>query len=484
MPARQGPLGKLSDTARHVVLPSGIVSTDWPVVRDVCAGFGVGFDAWQDGAGRAILARRADGSFACSIGGAVLSVPRQVGKTYLIGALAFARCLVTPGVEVIWTAHHSVTANETFRSMQGFARRRRVAPQVDKVMIDAMTIEFCNGSRIMFGARERGFGRGLGGTAILVFDEAQILTERALADMVPTMNTVADSLVLLIGTAPKPSDPSEAFSNRRTEALSGESDDMAYIEFSADRGCDPLDRRQWATANPSYPMRTNEAAMLRMRRNLALDSFTREALGIWDEAPRAAVSVIDELDWSALDVVAGPELGTLAYGVKFSPDGETVALSVALRSGDVVHVEGVEHRSMFEGTKWLVDWLSVRWVNAAMVVIDGRSGAGALERALHQVGIPARRLLRPTVEQVIAAHSMLVDAVAERTITHIGDEVLAGSVASAGRRPIGAAGGWGLQSVDGGDVTLIESVVLAHYGAVTAKGGRERVSRRREALVL
>jgi hypothetical protein len=96
--------------------------------------------------------------------------------------------------------------------------------------------------------------------------------------------------------------------------------------------------------------------------------------------------------------------------------------------------------------------------------------------------VPARRIVRPTTDAVITAHSTFAEAVKARALVHSGDPVLAGSVASSGRRPIGTAGGWGLKSIDGGDVTLAEAVVLAHHGAVTARTSRQ--SGRREAVVL
>ena len=40
----------------------------------------------------------------------VISIPRQVGKTFLIGAILFALCLMKPGLRVIWTAQVKDTA--------------------------------------------------------------------------------------------------------------------------------------------------------------------------------------------------------------------------------------------------------------------------------------------------------------------------------------------------------------------------------------
>jgi hypothetical protein len=181
---------KLSDVARHLVLPNGIVSSGWADIRNVCRSMGIQFEEWQDGVGRAAFAKRADGVYAASVGGVAMSIPRQVGKTYLVGAIAFALCRLRPGTKVIWTAHHSNTADETFEAMSAMAGMASVAPHIRTVRAanGQQRIVFQNRSRIEFGARERGFGRGKQKVSLLVLDEAQIMTEAALENMVPSMN--------------------------------------------------------------------------------------------------------------------------------------------------------------------------------------------------------------------------------------------------------------------------------------------------------
>ena len=215
--------GSLSDLARHVILPSGIVSTGWPAVRDTCHGWGVTFDEWQDGLGRAILAKREGGQYAAGIGGVMMSICRQVGKTFTVGMMIMALCVLFPGLKVVWTAHHTRTSDETFKSFQGMAKRKKLAPHILIVRRanGQQEIEFVNGSRIMFGARESGFGRGFDEVDVLVFDEAQILTQKAVDDMVPATNVSANPLILYLCTPPKPSDPSEVVSSRRRDALAG-----------------------------------------------------------------------------------------------------------------------------------------------------------------------------------------------------------------------------------------------------------------------
>lgn len=433
--------GKLSDSARHLVLPSGITSTGWPAVRDKCADFGVTFDPWQDGAGRVILSKRDDGSYACSIGGVLMSIPRQVGKTYLIGAIVFALCLLHPGLTVLWTAHRLRTADETFAKMQGFTRRSKIKPYVAKVVLGAGNEEvlFTNGSRILFGARERGFGRGFDDVDVEVFDEAQILGENAIDDMIPAMNTAPNPLAIFIGTPPKPTDPSEFFTGKRKAILAGEDTDSAWIEFGADPGCDPEDREQWAKANPSYPHRTPDNAIRRMHRILGPDSFPREGLGIWDGETGAA------LDLDRWDALADPDAREAArpspvvFAVEVSPDRQWGGIYLAGRRPD-----GAAHLQMVQsgrGTAWLagrVAELAGKWKPLDVVVRNG-SPAMAVVPDLGQNKIEPVILSKP---EMAAACGLMVDAVAEDRVRHSAQAVIRVSIEQAKRRKVDESWMW------------------------------------------
>ena len=240
---------RLSEVARHVVYPADIVSTGWPEVEAKLAEIGIQFYVWQAGLAALILGKRADGKYAATVGGVTLSIPRQVAKTFLVSAIIFALCLIYPNLTVVWTAHRTRTSNETFRKLKGMAARAKIKPHVLAIRSTngEQEITFRNGSRIMFGAREQGFGRGFTEVDIEVFDEAQILTEKALEDMVAAMNQSrfpAGALMFLMGTPPRPIDPGEVFANKRARALAGNGDGMVYVEMSADEDADPDDREQ------------------------------------------------------------------------------------------------------------------------------------------------------------------------------------------------------------------------------------------------
>lgn len=482
-PTKSGP-PKLSEQAKHLKAPEGIVSTAWPAVQRTCVDkLGITFDPWQESAGRLILAKRADGNLAAMVDGVGLSLPRQVGKTYLIGSMVFALCVNMPGLLVIWSAHHARTHGETFLAMQGFAERARVAPHVRQVFTGSgdEEIRFHNGSRILFGARERGFGRGIPGVDVLIFDEAQILSDKALSNMLATMNTSRFGLQLYIGTPPKPEDMSESFQRMRASALDGSLTEGAWIEFGAEDKADGEDRAQWRKANPSYPRRTPVQSLLRLKRKLTDDDWRREGLGIWDERP-GVVALIRNDVWKAGHREIAPPAGVQAYGVKFSPDGQRVSLAGARRPEDgPTHVEVIKSMSTASGTADLADWIAARWRKAAVIVVDGKAGADQFVTALVKRGVPRRRIVVPTLSQVYEAHSGLLESVKSGVLTHYGQTGLDDVVRAATKRPIGKDGGWGWQAIsDDVDVTPLEAVTYAHFGATTTKrkpsGDGERAS--------
>jgi phage terminase large subunit-like protein len=473
--------GKLSDLARHVVVPSGLTSTGWPAVRNKCLELGIRFDPWQDGTGRIILSKRADGSYATSIGGVVLSIPRQVGKTFLVGAMVFALCLLFPGLTVIWTAHHLRTSEETFAKMQSFARRRKIAPHVDKVVLGSgdEAVEFKNGSRILFGARSRGFGRGFDLVDVLVFDEAQILTENAIDDMVPATNQSPNPLLLFMGTPPKPSDPSEVFTSKRAKALSGSSDDMGFVEFSADEDADPDDPKQWAKGNPSYPKRTPASSMRRMRENLTDESYMREAMGVWDTSKSR--SVIDTTTWASCADDRSLPVQRYALGVDVSPDRSMASVSFAGQRADGTwHVELDEQR---HGVGWVVDYVTARCErnDIRAVVIDERSPAASFidELAKRKVTVTATK-----TRDLAMACGSFYDGTQDGWLHHINQPQFNAAVDAARKRPLGDAWAWNRKNASS-DITPLVAATLALWGAQTSsvKKPVKRRTESRRALV-
>lgn len=455
----------LSAVARHVVTPVGIVSTSWPKVVQTCARLGWGFDGWQDGAGRLILSKRSDGEYAADT--IVISIPRQVGKTYLIACIIFALCLLEPGLKVIWTAHRKSTAAETFRTFDGMSQRPKVRPHVRQVLRGKgdESVWFHNGSSIEFGARESGFGRGRTDVDVLVFDEGQMLPESTLEDMGATQNVAQNPLTFVMGTPPRPKDAGEFFRLVRAEALDGESEGTLYIELSADDDADLMDRDQWRKANPSFPSRTTERAMLRLRKKLKSDdSWKREALGIWDAK---ADVVIPLILWESLEA-EGPSDGTAptAMAVDAAHDGIPVVAG-CWRIDDQSHVELLLATDVDDDS--LANWIADKAVQKMPVVIDGASPAARLIPLLKNRRV---NVVTGTSMAMAKACGGLYAGVVSGLLTWGGVDgyLLGRSLSDAQKRKIGDAGGWGWDRRNPeANISPLVAVTLAHYGASNAK---------------
>jgi len=462
---------KLSEVARHLIMPSGIVSTAWPSVASQLERMELPLDRWQQGLCQAILAKREDGQYACGVGGAVASIPRQSGKTYTIGALIFALCMASPGLLVLWSAHRTRTHNETFKTMDSMANRKAIAPFIENVRKanGEQEVEFTNGSRILFGAREAGFGRGFAMVDVVVLDEAQILTEKAMEDMVPATNAADNGLVIMVGTPPRPIDPGEVFINRRAEALSGEDEDVLFVELSADEDADLDDRKQWAKANPSFPHRTSETAILRMRKLLGSDdSFRREALGIWDSTQGS--HAFGRGMWEAVEKVGRPrglELGAL--GVAVSIDLEKAAIVGAAETEDEKNlVRPLQHGPNPDA--WLVDAVVERQEKHQVpVIIDGKGpAADFIEPLKDRLG---DSLIVVVLQDVMDACSKIYKSVRSGDFVHSVDgehDELDIAVRDAVKRDVGDRWAWGRRK-SGLDISPLEAATLAVWGLSSEK---------------
>ena len=166
-----------------------------------------------------------------------------------------------------------------------------------------------------------------------------------------------------------------------------------------------------------------------------------------------------------------PRGGVKVFGVKFSVDGSHVALGAEMKpESGPIHVEGIKSMPMSDGIQWLVDFLVEREDETAQIVIDGKSGVGFLVNALRDEGVGKALIITPTLDQVITAHSMFDNAVTVAEVTHSAQGPLDDQAKDATRRKIGTTGGFGwAPSKEGGSVSLLDAVTLAHLGAKITK---------------
>jgi hypothetical protein len=406
-----------------------------------------------------------------------LSAPRQNGKNVCLEAREFFG-LVIRGEKILHTAHQVVTGKKSFRRLERMFTDRR-HPEIQKLVKyirytnGEETIELENGGSIEFSARSRQRARGFAGISLVVFDEAQELTDDQMDAIMPTLSASATGTrqILYTGTPPYPGCPGEVFRRRRRVCMTDPSPHDAWHEWSvAAESIQDIkvdDTGLWYTVNPALGINLSEDFTRNELKTLTADGFARERLGWW--SPVLAQKEDLAIPTSAWDACKSGEEkpeGKTAYGVKFSYDGSGVTLC-----GAVIPKEGparvslIESRPTGRGTQWLADWLIARHGRASCVVIDGRNGADVLVDKIAGVWREKNAIIRPSAKHVIAAASLLCDCVNEQTVTwYFGQELLRQSAVTATKRPVG--GGWAF----GGEFSPpIEAAALALWGAKTSK---------------
>lgn len=451
------------------------IGTDGGDAADLMAAYAYRLDPWQRSVCDCWLGLYPAGGY--SVTSAGLSTPRQNGKNGCLEARELFG-MVIGGERILHTAHQVRTAKKSFRRLERIFTNRRHPDICSLVRTIRYTngeeaIELTGGGSIEFSARSRQAARGFDGISLIVFDEAQELTDDQLEAILATLSASAtgNRQIIYTGTPPYPGCPGTIFRRRRMICLDDPGPHDAWHEWSVDarsaEDIDVRDRRLWYQANPALGLRLTEDFTAEELRTMSADGFARERLGWWSPIlAEAADRAVDPAAWEACASDEPKPEGKTAYGVKFAADGSEVCLC-----GAVIPKEGparialIDRRPMGLGVRWLSDWLCERYTRASCVVIDGRNGADLLTERVREVWKARNSVVRAGVKDVIAAASMLTDELTEKTVSwNRIQDALRDSALTAVKRPLG--GGWAFGGEDPGP---IEAAALALWGARTTK---------------
>jgi hypothetical protein len=497
----------LVEAARHCIVPDDMVFTRYgELIAPELPGMGVVLDRWQEDIWYAALGLRADGSLACDVMGVTLSISRQAGKTWAVMVGLIAICLSRPGTLVIWSSHHDRTSSETLTKIAGIVEKPAIRPKMRAsypvvFADDNRGVHFENGSRILFGARSSGFGRGFSEVDIQVYDECQNLREAALTDMLAAMNVSDVGLAFFMGTPPRPAEVAlgvnEAFKRRRDRAL-----DLkrrrpfkgVFVEFSPesphDVVADDIDSpgfwESLAEANPSYGFRVGKSAIERLVENMSPENVLREVFGIWDKT-NETIAVIPKDDWNSLAARPDNLPEVSSFGINATRGG-WFWVAACWSEGGSAHVEiALGTQSEREAMSFVVRHATRR----TPMKHDSTGAAKALGEKLRQSGY---RVSAYTQNEVGAGNALWLGMVEERRLSHDGHPDLEAAVRGS-RRQDRAQGGWVLvPRSESFDIGPAVAMTEALYAAMTVRAptgngrasslGRRVSSGRRSASVI
>ena len=458
-------------------------STDGTDAAVLMAEYGYQLDEWQELVLDCWLGRDEAGRY--NVTSAGLSLPRQNGKNVCLEAREFFG-LVVNGEKILHTAHQVRTSKKSFRRLASMFTDTRHPEVTDLVKAIRYTngeesIELLNGGSIEFSARSRQAARGFDGISLVVYDEAQELTDDQVEAIMATLSASATGTRQLIytGTPPYPGCPGDVFRRRRTACIeeAGKHDCWHEWSVAADSiaNINVSDTDLWYMTNPALGIRLDEEFTAEEMRSMSKDGFARERLGWWTPVAKHQLDyAIDKDTWNACKSTEPKPEGKTAYGVKFSADGSTVALCGAVIPGNgPARISLIELRPTGQGIGWLADWLNERYRKASCVVIDGRNGVDVLVERIADTWRVKGSVIRPTSKDMIAATGTLTNALNERSVTWFHQqETLNDSAITSVKRSLG--GGWCF----GGDNSApIEAASLALWGAQNSKRNPNKVMR-------
>lgn len=456
---------------------------------------------WQEDVLRCWLATGPDGLWACPTCG--LIVPRQNGKSKGITVARMLFGAAVLGEKIRYSAHRVDSTLEIFGILAHIFGNPKVPaderpyPELEGLVSTISfkngheSIELKNGGSIRFAARSTGAGRG-STVDVNIYDEAQFLTDDQISAALPNQSAApqGNPQEIYIGTPPSEAGyHAEVFGRNRKNAIAGEAG-YSWHEWSVAEVGDITDRSRWYETNPSLGKSLLLPAVERELLKLSKDKFAIERLCYWPESVTPFAIGAEKWDAGATrearedgyDVKPlfpeDDEIDKRAVGVKFSPDGSGVHVSIAAlrragrRGHETVHVEHVFDADTFGGIQWLVDWLVERRGTVASVAIDGRAGGQNLADELRRCGMPKKAVRLMGSADAVAAATTLVNMVSGRRLTHYPDQALDASARSAVRRKIGADG-YGF----GGDSLAVESAAAAVWAVMTTKRNPSRKMR-------
>lgn len=459
------------------------VSSDGDEAALLMAEYGCRLDPWQEDVVTCWLGKDQTGNYTVTSAG--LAIPRQNGKNICLEAREFYGMVVN-GEKILHTAHQVRTSKKSFRRLAAMFTDKRHPEIIDIVRQIRYTngeesIELDNGGSIEYSARSRQAARGFDGISLLVYDEAQELTDDQVEALMATLSASATGTrqIIYTGTPPYPGCPGDVFRRRRIISLEAPGTHDAWHEWSVEAksvdGINAEDTSLWYMTNPALGIHLTEEFTGEEYRTQSKDGFARERLGWWaPELERAVNYAIPETLWDSCGSMNKKPEGKTAYGVKFSPDASEVCLC-----GAVIPAEGparisfIQKKPTVQGTQWLAKWLIARYSQASCVVIDGRNGVDVLIDKISDTWKAKGSVIKPSVKDVIASVSMLTDALNEKTVTwYKKQDTLRESAITSIKRPIG--GGWGF----GGENSIpIEAAALALWGAKNSKRDPNRKMR-------
>jgi hypothetical protein len=458
-------------------------------------------DPWQEGALEAIASIDADGQWAATEFGVLVS--RQQGKGNILLPYELAHLFLWPRADgapklIGHTAHEGPTAREAFRRAR---RTILAAPRLRAELVGGgkqtaqgvtgistgngnWAIELKNGNRLVFFTRTGAAGVGIS-FDVLIVDEAQHSPLSILEALLPASDASPNLQVLFTGTVPKEDQDGEYFEGIRDRGRAGGQERTGWIEHTPEGSDDPdtaakIDLgspQTWREANPGLGIRlawkTVQDAWDRMGQTNP-EAFARQRCSIWPSRRPEVAAKLSELDIEVWKRHARDDAAVAGDGVVLSlalgrgGGYGTIGAAVRVDSDSIA----VEHLHTESGTRWIapkLKELKAQYGNA-LVVLDAKNAAAVIG-ALDAAGI---KYLAMNLDEIAAAHTLFIEHVNAGLVPHRDQAEVTKSLELATTRNIGRAGMTWEQSDPTKPVSQAQAVTWALWGVLKSEASPKK----------
>ena len=378
----------------------------------------------------------------------LVTVPRQSGKTTLMGPVQLHRMLLRPGSSALYTAQTGADAADRMKELIGEVMASPVG--------ELFTPRFSTGSEGLTlpetGTTLTRFSPTLssvhgGHPHLVTLDEVwkydQTLGEGLLGAIGPSQVTIREEAqIWMIST--KGTARSDFMNGLIRDGIEGSDPHLCYIEWSMPDGMDPYDPATWWAFHPALGNVTGEGALAS---DMTL-SYAEWMRGYMNVVTAAENPLIPAEDWDRLaaaeDATAMPDLasGEVSLAYEASAAGESAAIVAGWL--DPAGYQRCAVLRQGAGTQWLaptlVDLLAA--FPALDVVADDGGPTRRVTDLLAELtpeDAPRVRTLRMT-DRAIADQNLMVAATETRQLRHDGSEALRVAVSNAVMRETNGAG--------------------------------------------
>ncbi|WP_455904711.1 hypothetical protein [Microbacterium sp.] len=470
-------------------------------ILDICDLASIECDPWQEGGLEAIASIDAEGQWAATEFGILVS--RQQGKGNILLPYELAHLYLWPREDgapklIGHTAHEGATAREAFRR----ARRIILASPIlraelvggGKQTAQGVTgistgngnwaIELKNGNRLVFFTRTGAAGVGVS-FDVLIVDEAQHSPLTILEALLPATDASPNKQVLFTGTVPKEDQDGEYFEGLRDRGRKGGFERTGWIEHTPVGSDDPDlaakidlgDPQTWREGNPGLGIRlawkTVEDDWNRMGQTNP-EAFARQRCSIWPSRRPEVAAKLSELDLEVWKRHARDDAAVSGDGVVLSlalgRGGGYGTIGAAVRV-DSEHI-AVEHIWTESGTRWIAPMLKqlkAKYGNA-LVVLDSKNAAAVIG-ALDAAGI---KYLAMNLDEIAASHTLFIEHVNAGLVPHRDQPEVTKSLELATTRNIGRAGVTWEQSDPTKPVTMAQAITWAMWGVLKSEASPKK----------